>query len=100
MPLIINSLRGRHTHITHMYTDVCTETILRNKACTDNKKLMYQCFLKSFSKLTKNIICINTGVVILMYNFAMHVMCNTLSFMTIIFSFFHFIFSLFFTTIG
>ena len=39
-------------------------------------------FLKKFkySTLTKNIICMNTGVVILMYSYAMHVMCNTLFF--------------------
>ena len=29
-PLVINSLRGRHTHV-HMHTDVRTETILRNQ---------------------------------------------------------------------
>ena len=30
MPLVINSLRGRHTY-TNTHTDVCTETILRNQ---------------------------------------------------------------------
>ena len=30
MPLVINNLRGGHTHI-HMHTDVHTETILRNQ---------------------------------------------------------------------
>ena len=29
---IVNSLGGRHIHITTQ-TDVCTETILRNQAC-------------------------------------------------------------------
>ena len=50
MPLVINSLRGRHTHThiythilyththiththTHTHTHVRTETILRNQAC-------------------------------------------------------------------
>ena len=32
MPLVINSLGGGHTHTnTHMHTDICTETHLRNQ---------------------------------------------------------------------
>ena len=41
MPLVIDSLRGGHTHTyTHMHTDVCTETISRNQACISLRPLL------------------------------------------------------------
>ena len=50
MPLVINSL-GADTH-TNTRTDVCTETILRNQACTWFKKRMQcNCTTKTYSTL-------------------------------------------------
>ena len=42
MPLVINNLRGRHTHMytqtfAHKHTDVHTEIILRNQAHAEHR---------------------------------------------------------------
>ena len=63
MPLVINSLGGRHTHThththtnTHAYRHSWTEAILRNRACAwfKNGVGINHCYIKSKETRSKN----------------------------------------------
>ena len=82
MPLVINSLGGRHTH-TNTHTDIRTETILRTRHapacgghalglkrrefCSNDKKILYALGLKTS--------CITTELSIIIYLSTVYITC-------------------------